>query len=355
MAKRTKTARPFTSLAILLSLIVGIFVVNTGRMVELDARSSHRDATTSTRALLPSSNFQSLQANIQQKKTDDPHRIHYKPIPARKPGILNDLVKPGDFIYYKDDSRWDAAPVVIESHKLIFFTVPKVGCTVWKQLFRRMMGYADWMSQNYTQLLPHNPHTNGLRYLSDYTPEQASVMMTSPAWTRAMMVRDPKQRFLSAFLDKAVSNNHKHIIERCCPDDSSCVQDAQTLQGFLRLVHVCHDDHWRPQSMRMEYKYWPYLDAVGRVENATEFAKELLVRIGAWDEFGATGWGQDGTSTIFQSKETSGAGKHATWAQWKVWKWYTPELESKVEDFYRGDYENPLFNFTRYECLTCTA
>ena len=280
--------------------------------------------------------------------------VHHIPIPPRPVGIRKDLVKPGDFIYYRDPSRWDSAPIVLESHKLIFFSIPKVGCTVWKQLFRRMMGYDDWLSQNYKMWLPHNPETNGLKYLYDYTTEEASEMMTSLEWTRAMMVREPKQRFLSAFLDKSVSNDHQHIISKCCKD-KSCVEDAQTIEGFLKLVGTCHDDHWRPQHLRVDFKYWPYIDMVGHVENATAFSKDLLQRIGAWDEYGASGWGEDGNATIFQSKGTSGAGVHATWAQWKVWKWYTPESELKVEEFYRGDYENPVLNFTHYECFTCTS
>lgn len=52
------------------------------------------------------------------------------------------LVQTGDFVYTSGD--WDGAPVVIEEHKLIFFTAAKVGCTTWKQLFRRMMGFRDW-------------------------------------------------------------------------------------------------------------------------------------------------------------------------------------------------------------------
>jgi hypothetical protein len=199
----------------------------------------------------------------------------YRQIPPRVPGIQKDIVKPGDFIYYRNHASWDSAPVVIESHKLIFFTVPKVGCTVWKQLFRRMMGQQDWLSQDYSKLLPHNPEKNGLKYLYHYTTEQASVMMTSPEWTRAMMVRDPKERLLSAFLDKSVRNDHKHIIDKCCPD-KSCVDGAQTITGFLELCLRCHDDHWRPQNRRVDLKYWPYIDHILHVESAVQDAEMLL-------------------------------------------------------------------------------
>lgn len=274
-------------------------------------------------------------------------------IPSRSTTTMTNLVLPGDFIYYPQEKSWNSAPIVMESHKLIFFTIPKVGCTVWKQLFRRMMGYSDWMSQDYETYQPHNPAANGLQYLYNYTTEQASEMMTSPDWTRAIMLRDPKQRLLSAFLDKSVGNYHKHIIDRCCPDES-CVEGAQTVPGFLALCAGCSDDHWRPQNDRVDYKYWPYMDHIGHVETAAVDARDLLERVGAWDEFGASGWGRDGSLPIFGTKEASGAGmNHSTFAEWKVWEWYTPDSEQLVERFYRSDYENPLFQFTRNTCLTC--
>lgn len=275
----------------------------------------------------------------------------YRSIPPPG-GLQKDITKAGDFIYFKQEERWDASPIVIERFRLVFFTIPKVGCTVWKQLFRRMMNSSDWQSQDESTWMPHNPDVNGLKYLYDYPLEQASKMMTSPEWTRAIMVRDPKERFLSAFLDKAVSNFHTHIRNRCCLD-SSCVPGSQTLLGFLKLCQVCEDDHWRPQHDRMDSKYWPYVDWVGHVEAAAKDAERLLRQIGAWEEFGASGWG-DGNSSIFEIKEVAGAGEHATWAQWQVWKWYTPEVEELVERFYQQDYENPKMNLTRGVCLTCT-
>jgi Sulfotransferase family len=118
------------------------------------------------------------------------------------PTVDNLLVQQGDSIYVLPE--WDAAPIVLEQYKLVFFTIPKVGCTAWKQLFRRMMGYRDWKNENVHDMQPWNPESNGLKYLYHYDRVTASTMMTSPEWTRAIIVRDPKERFLSAYLDKIV-------------------------------------------------------------------------------------------------------------------------------------------------------
>jgi hypothetical protein len=52
-------------------------------------------------------------------------------------------VNESDSIYTKG---WDLAPIVISSHRLVFFTIPKVGCSIWKRLFMRMMYRKDWMT-----------------------------------------------------------------------------------------------------------------------------------------------------------------------------------------------------------------
>ncbi|KAL7547547.1 hypothetical protein ACHAWF_010848, partial [Thalassiosira exigua] len=134
----------------------------------------------------------------------------------------NNVKKHTDFVVTKHDVsnpgwNWDRSPVVIESHKLIFFTIPKVGCTVFKQLFRRMMGHENWKTKD-----PHDPRRNGLDYLSEWSFEEAAEIMASLEWTRAVFIRDPKQRFLSAYLDKAVRKEGQYVNRHCCNKDWTC-------------------------------------------------------------------------------------------------------------------------------------
>lgn len=113
-------------------------------------------------------------------------------------------------IMVRDPLDWDKSPVVIEEMKLLFFTLPKVACTSFKMLFRRIMGETNWKSQDYSLYLPHNPDQNNLTYLYDYNATFAKNIFLDPTWTKAIFVREPKKRFLSAFLDKAVSNSEYH-------------------------------------------------------------------------------------------------------------------------------------------------
>lgn len=252
------------------------------------------------------------------------------------------LLQEDDYIY-RYRGIWDASPIVLESHKLIFFSIPKAGCTTFKQLFRRMMGLPDWKSQDGTNMLPHDPFRNGLKYLYEYSPAEANEMMTSPHYTRAVFVRDPKLRFLSAFLDKALSNDGHYLRDKCCAR-GECIENAQTLEGFLQLAQSCKDTHWMPQSERVDAKYWKYINYIGHLETAEKDTRQLLQKIGAWEEFGKSGWGKYGNTSIFENP--ADAGGHATWSRWAVWMWYTQALERKVEDFYQKDYSSAIFNFT---------
>ena len=164
---------------------------------------------------------------------------------GREESLNTQLVQYGDSIYKNEDcdgkkEGCDGAPVVDESHKLIFFTSAKVGRKTWKMLLRRMAGHSDWATED----LQQNPETNGLKYLYDYDRETASAMLESDEWTKALFVREPKSRFLSAYLDKAVVNEGAFVRSACCPNGGSCVQLARTsFQDFLNLVRDCDNEY----------------------------------------------------------------------------------------------------------------
>jgi len=255
-------------------------------------------------------------------------------------------VEYGDFIYEKGD--WDGSPIVLEEYKLVFFTVAKVGCTQFKMLFRRMMGYQDWNATDWQKMLPWNPETNGLKYLYDFSPERATEIMTSPKWTRAIFVRDPKERFLSAFLDK-VMNHETYLRQQCCSYSGDCVEQArQSLHGFLSVARICDDAHWIPQSSRMEARFWPFINFVGRMETITDNTERLLKQIGAWDQFGKSGWGES-DGALFATKTGELGRKHATDARNKLKQYMTPELEKEVDEYYANDYSNKKLGLKKLE------
>lgn len=208
-------------------------------------------------------------------------------------------------------------------------------------MFRRILGYKDWYSAN-----PHKRKTNGLRFLNQYNITRATEIMNSHEYTRAMFVRDPKARILSAHRDKVIQN-HLYIEQktRCCPS-GECPEIVKTFAGFLRMLQQCHNEccndvHWQPQSRRVERKFLEKIDFIGHLKTAHEDAKLLLQHIGAWEEFGESGWGEYRNESFMQSLSTSGR-RHVTSSREHLAEYFTPELERIVEDMYASDYE--VFN-----------
>jgi hypothetical protein len=292
----------------------------------------------------------------------------------------------GDSIFTRKPGEWDNDPIVLESHKLLFFSVPKVGCTNFKQLARRMMNYSDWATAS-----PHNPQTNQLKYLGHYSKREQELFMTSPDWTRAVFLRDPKQRVLSAYMEKALKAsrwdvNGAYIKLRCChirslkTDEERDQEKGRLLQkarmekqvpkrlmyetcantltpyekpttsetfGFdtfvRRFMTQCDDPHWRPQARRLSAQNWQFINFVGYLETVQEDAKRLLERIGAYEEYGAHGWGTNNQS-LFQSNLAS----HKTSSTSHTDMHYHSNLvEGLVYKYYRDDYEHPVMNFTK--------
>lgn len=219
-------------------------------------------------------------------------------------------------------SGYDTSPIVIEKYRLVLFTIPKAACTVIKQLARRLAGKQDWKIGN--DKIPHDPLINGLTYLSSLDTEKATMIMTSPNWTRAIFVRDPHVRVLSSYLDKAVK--HDYVKQKCHVS-------PKTFSDFLALVPRCKDPHWQTQKSFVDDKWWPFMNFIGHVETAQYDMQRLLRGLSIWEKYGAHGWGSN-NSTIFSQNYLP---SRATGSQDKTFGYYTEDLWDKVSKIYSED------------------
>jgi Sulfotransferase family len=244
-----------------------------------------------------------------------------------------------DFVFLDTDVQ--SSPIVIESHKLIFFPVPKVADIMFMMLLRRMTGFENWKSLNV------DPRDDGLVRLSDYSIEQATEMITSPEYTRATFLRDPKDRFLSTYLD-LVLNRNTSIEQLCCRKDDKCFHKYHaTIRDFATtLIWNCHDKHWIPMSRWIDPRFIPTLNFVGHLETVQTDARALLEHVGAWEEFGAFGWGPHGDEAMFESMDPLADWTASDYAgSWHLMsKLFTPSIESILELYYREDYNTHEFD-----------
>lgn len=241
---------------------------------------------------------------------------------------------------------------VIPEYKLIFFTFPKVASSEWKRMFMRMNNNPLWCVRGGNL---HDPNLNQISTLHDFDPEIASAIMTSPSWTRAAIFREPKERVLSAFLDKAIDNDY--YSQHCCrklPNVAlreQCVDQQEDFASFLHFItefpQECFDTHWQPQLGKIEEKWWPYIDMIGYQKNITHYSKHILLNItssreggegmSAWERYGASGWGRNGNSKNKCENRTESFmeinhSRHNCGASSQMMDWYTPELEKLVEE-----------------------
>ncbi|KAL7552814.1 hypothetical protein ACHAWF_018766 [Thalassiosira exigua] len=191
---------------------------------------------------------------------DDDGRRRAPPTSDRAPLLLEKT----DSIYR--EYNHSMTPIVIPHYKLLFFTIEKTGSTVLKQLMRRMTGHDDYYYHGGG--IPHIANVSGLTVLTDYSLEEANEMMTSDEWTRAMFVRDPKERCLSGYLmwrprkffpqsvvtraqrgqlNKSLVSDSvgmgRHL-GKCCKEQARgdvnyevlCWNHMQTFDGFLSMI-----------------------------------------------------------------------------------------------------------------------
>lgn len=90
------------------------------------------------------------------------------------------------------------SPMVLEALGIMLCWIPKNSCTKFKQLFSRVGGDAKWKDLWAAHDSPRVVKVSQLN-VSDVNP-----LLADPWYVRAVMIRDPVERFLSAYADKVI-------------------------------------------------------------------------------------------------------------------------------------------------------
>jgi hypothetical protein len=180
--------------------------------------------------------------------------------PSKKINLVDDDVEQ-PMIYDNDlicNNSQNTVPIVNEEYNVIFFQVAKATSSEWLRFFIRLNDDPDWCSDKRI----HDQKVNGLKYLLDYPKEEAQEMMTSSKWTKAIFVRHPKPRILSAFLDKAVEYSRRFSETTCkyflaqvdCYD--KCFNTHKDFDFFLEEIAIAlpYNVHWRSIFSRVDKK-----------------------------------------------------------------------------------------------------
>ena len=186
------------------------------------------------------------------------------------------------------------------------------------------------------------PSLQGLVRLYDYNVSQASQLMTDPNYTRAIFVRDPKERLTWAHKTQAFK-------KKCCIDSQNdtdnCEKKYAHFGHFLDLIQICDQPQWRPQGKRMEPKYFDTLNFVGQMDRYEQDANRLLKVIGAWKDYD-----KDLRETILRRARTSDARSYNFYGLRKICYG-----ESESDYFYRADYGIEELNLTHFKMRECRS
>lgn len=218
------------------------------------------------------------------------------------------------------------SPIVLPLYKLIFIWNAKAACSYWKLIFQYIQG----IRLNYTTVKHiHHPKQNGLLTLRKFNDVNISRMLFDPTWTKAVFVREPRERLLSAYLDKVIHSNYFKI---------TCGQRVNSFEEFINIIPKCPDMHWDLQ-VNLPEKFYKNM-TIGRMDNLSQFTEDLLKKIGAWNST-VRQW-LNGNGDIVRSQG------HATNSSNLLSRYYNTELENKIFIRYELDYKVFTFNKTYF-------
>lgn len=220
---------------------------------------------------------------------------------------------------------------------IIFAYVPKVACTNWKSILRRLNGAEDWLDNR----MAHDRERSGLTYLA---PDRDQPGAGLPAGARRFaMVRDPYSRTLSAYLNKIGSrlppkpesedmDHWERITARIDAWRTQALDmDAYpevNFEVFLLWLRESNDpavldEHWAVQSRILSYPDVSF-DWIGRFENLKQDAQHILENIGS----------EVGFPTQDQVKFAP------TNAASRLNAYLTPHTEALIEEIFAEDFLN---------------
>ena len=215
--------------------------------------------------------------------------------------------------YGKDSTEKDldfSNFIVLEKYKLVYCSVPKVACTVWKRILANLEGY------NITRGV-HKKTRDKLRILSNYTTENRSKILKT--YKKFMFVREPFERLLSAYKDcfwgkfkrrQGTWKRYRKVIRSVLASRSSLDIDVNTdnttFEQFATYVVLrwkeggLFQEHWREQY-KLCHPCQVQFDYVGHYETLQDDAQFVLRKTKLDDKVSFPEWKPTNTSALMKN------------------------------------------------------
>lgn len=262
----------------------------------------------------------------------------------------------------------------IPKAKLIFCGVPKVGISEWIKFFRYVHGAGDYLS------LPHYKEDRSDFIATSLPRYKLEALFKDPTWTKAVFLRNPYDRLLSAYSDKIVRHGYTQSVFKI--GDKEAPKNERPILNFSDFVDLiadesslgdcaepkglkpCTDPHWRPQLMTCGLDHLlPQFDFIGSMDHIALHTRLLLEKVGLWKYHGSqfddgkdlrihpkSGGSMCATpkpqrmpnETIYgfnqRGASQHGSHEHATGSKSLFDQVYTPAVQEKVRKAYAWDF-----------------
>lgn len=223
--------------------------------------------------------------------------------------------------------------IYIEEYKLVFCYIPKVACTNWKCLFRKLMGYEDYLDSS----LAHDRKRSGLVYLNELPGYQDLLVDSGIA--KCAFIRDPYTRVLSAYLNKfdrlnlapsKLNDDYFSKIYKIIRESSNSPNGKISFLDFLKWLKEArsqksfahNDEHWRDQVDILQLNNVQF-DFIGAFEKLEDDSNQLFKLINVEVDFPSQ------KDVKFPPTQASS----------KVFTHYCENAASLVQDIYESDFK----------------
>jgi hypothetical protein len=215
--------------------------------------------------------------------------------------------------------------VVLSHHNLLFCPIPKVACTNWKMTLRHAEGYTG-----NDESIVHDRRRNGLTYLSTQSPFRRFSLLTQPDVTRAVFVRNPWTRILSAYRSKLEGKRPSDVADdlrkrwllhvlTSVRNDGKPISFAEFIAFLEATQRKRMNSHWRPQSLLAGIGVIRY-NFIGRFEQLEQDIETLNRRCKLPSFY------RGGAAFVTHSSERD-----------TLERYFTPELIQRVGRIYADD------------------
>lgn len=234
------------------------------------------------------------------------------------------------------DNRTMDRFIVVPEYKLLFCYIEKVACKSFNMLFQSLRAPYDPRMNNTNPWYLNTPFQHGLQ------KHDVERLIADPSWHKAVFVREPLERFLSAFRSKCAGGDEDgRAICRAAWHRLGIPPRFADVTKALGTYHQKFDHHFVEQhrfcgGLRHTL---PYYDTIVQLDkdSSHEAVKKLLLQIGV----NATHVDRllDGTFPTHHTNATACVSCHATNATSLVPAFYSHRgMVKKVVAYYLADY-----------------